>query len=123
MLPYRETITRRSVGERKYVRHFNGRGHFAHLEVELLPRAGNLPSVTAADGLELPADCYRAARVALLKRIERGPIRGFPLIWIEIRMLAATYLPAYSYPGAFASAASMAFDEAMTHASPILLEP
>jgi elongation factor G len=123
MVPYRETITRRSVGERKYVRHFNGRGHFAHLRVELLPRPGHLPSVTTADGLGLPLDCYHAARVAFFKKIERGPIRGFPLIGLEVRLLAATYLPAYSYPDAFAAAASMALDEAMIHASPIILEP
>ena len=110
MVPCRETITRRTVGERKYVRHFDGRGHFAHLKVELLPRAGHLPSVAAADGLELPADCCHASRVALFKRFERGPIRGFPLIGLQVRLLAATYLPAYSYPDAFAAVASMAWD-------------
>lgn len=98
MVPYRESILRRAIGERKYLRRFNGRGHFAHLRVELLPRPGPLPSVTAIDRLELPEDCYHAARVALFKKFERGPIRGFPLIEFEARMLAATYLPAYSTP-------------------------
>lgn len=120
MVPYRETIVRSSVGERKYVRYFDGRGRFAHLRVELLPRPGELPSVTAADGLELPADCYHAVRAALFKKIDRGPIRGFPMIGLQVRLLAATYLPAYSYPEAFAAAASMALDEAMIHASPII---
>jgi elongation factor G len=123
MVPYRETITRCAVGERKYVRRFNGRGHFAHLRVELRPQAGLLPSVTAADGLELPADCYHAARVALFKKFERGPIRGFPLIGFEVRLLAATCLPAYSYSDAFGAVASMAWDEAMIQASPNILEP
>jgi elongation factor G len=123
MVPYRETIVQRAVGERKYVRHFDGRGHFAHLRLELLPRAGLSPSVTSVDGLTLPPDCYHAARAALFKKFERGPIRGFPLMGVEVRLLAATYLTAYSYPGAFATAASMAFDEAMIHASPIILEP
>ena len=123
MVPYRETIVRSSVGERKYVRYFDGRGHFAHLRVELLPRPEELPSVTAADGLELPADCYHAVRAALFKKIDRGPIRGFPMIGLQVRLLAATYLPAYSYPEAFAAAASMALDEAMIHASPIVTEP
>jgi elongation factor G len=123
MVPYRETITQRAVGERKYVRHFNGHGHFAHLRVELRPQAGHLPSVTAADGLELPADCYHAARIALFKKFERGPIRGFPLIGFEVRLLAATCLPAYSYPDAFGAVASMAWDDAMIQACPNILEP
>jgi elongation factor G len=108
MVAYRETIPRRAVGERKYVRRFDGRGHFAHLRVELLPRPGPLPSVTAVDGLELPEDCYHAARVALFKKFERGPVRGFPLIGFQVRLLDATCLSAYSYPDAFATAASMA---------------
>jgi elongation factor G len=123
MVPYREAPARSAVGERKYVRYFDGRGHFAHLQIEVLPRPGELPSINAAPGLELPADCYHAARAALFKKMERGPVRGFPLIGIQVRLLAATYLPAYSYPEAFAAVASMALDEAMIHASPIVLEP
>jgi len=114
---------RSAVGERKYVRYFDGRGHFAHLRVELLPRPEELPSVTAADGLELPANCYHAVRAALFKKMDRGPIRGFPMIGLQVRLLAATYLPAYSSPEAFAAATSMAWDEAMIQASPNILEP
>ncbi len=123
MVPYRETIAQCAVGERKYVRYVGGRGHFAHLRLELLPRPGELPSVTAAEGLLLPSDCYHSTRAALFKRMDRGPIHGFPLTGLEARVIAATHLPAYSYPEAFAAAASMALDEAMIHASPVVLEP
>ncbi len=123
MVPYRETITRSAVGERKYVRYFDGRGHFAHLHIEILPRAGELPSVTTGYGLELPEDCYRAVRTALFKRMNRGPRYGFPMIGLEVRLLAATHLPVYSHPDAFAAVACMALDEAMIHAAPVVLEP
>jgi translation elongation factor EF-G len=45
------------------------------------------------------------------------------MIGLQVRLLAATYLPAYSYPKAFAAVASMALDEAMIHGSPVVLEP
>jgi elongation factor G len=123
MVPYRETINRRAVGERKYVRYFDGRGHFAHLQLEVLPRPGQLPIVTAEHGLQLPAACVHTARAALFRKMDRGPIHGFPMIGLEVRLLAATHLPAYSYPDAFAAVACMALDEAMIHASPVVLEP
>jgi elongation factor G len=123
MVPYRETVTRRAVGERKYVRYFDGRGHFAHLRLELIPRPGQLPSITAAEDLTLSADCRHAARSMLFKKMDRGPIHGFPLIGLELRLLAATHLAPYSHPEAFAAVASMAFDEAMILAAPIVVEP
>jgi elongation factor G len=123
MAPYRETITRNAIGERKYVRYFDGRDHFAHLRIELTPRPGQLPSVSAAPDLQLPADCYHAARAAFFKKMERGPARGYPLIGLEVRLLSATHLPAYSHPEAFAAVACMALDEALIYAQPIVIEP
>jgi elongation factor G len=123
MLPYRETVTRRAVGERKYVQYFNGRGHFAHLRVELSPRPGGLPSVTVEEGLQLPPDCHHAARAALFQKLHRGPVHGFPLIGLEVRLLGATHLPPYSDPESFAAVARMALDEAMIHAAPEIVEP
>lgn len=84
---------------------------------------GTRPLVTAAESLPLPSDCCHAARAALFSRMDRGPIRGFPLIELEVRLLAATHLPAYSSPDAFALVATMALEQALTHAAPIVLEP
>jgi translation elongation factor EF-G len=42
---------------------------------------------------------------------------------IEVQMIGGTYLPNYSYPRAFELAASMAFDEAVLRAGPLVMEP
>jgi elongation factor G len=123
MVPYRETIANRATGERKYVRYFGGRGHFAHLRVEIVPVPGQLPSMTELPDAQLPAECHHAVRAALFKKMHHGPVRGYPLIGIEVRLLSATYLAAYSYPDAFATVACMAFDEALIHAAPLVVEP
>ena len=116
MVPYRETIARSALlGERKYVCYLDGRtAIWRILELEILPRPGESPSVTAAEGLPLPADCVHTARAALFERMDRGPLRGFPMIGLEVRLVAATYLPPLiPTPKRSAAAASMALDEAM----------
>ena len=45
------------------------------------------------------------------------------LTGLEVHLLSATHLPKYSSAGAFAAVASMALDEALVHAAPIVVEP
>jgi translation elongation factor EF-G len=122
MSDYKETIRRAAIGDRKYVRYFEGRGHFAHLRLQLIPCPGDVRLVTRSAGLEIPEACYDAARASILRKLDSGPIHCYPMIGLEVRMLGATFLPKYSYPEAFARAASMAFDEAVRGASPIVIE-
>ena len=122
-MAFRETIQDAAIGERKYIRYFAGRGHFAHLKIQLLPRPGELCALTRAHTLEIPDDCYHAARAAIVRRLDAGPIRRFPMHGLEVQFLSGTYLPRHSYPEAFALAAQMAFDDALAHASPVIIEP
>jgi translation elongation factor EF-G len=119
---YKETIQRAAIGDRKYVRYFDGRGHFAHVRLQLIPRPGDLRLVTKSDTFEISEPCYDAARASILRKLDSGPTHSYPMIGLEVRMLEATFLPKYSYPEAFARAASMAFDEAVRGASPIVIE-
>jgi translation elongation factor EF-G len=119
---YKETIQHAAIGERKYIRYFDGRGHFAHVRLQLIPRPGDLRLVTKSDTFEVPGPCYDAARASILRKLDSGPIQRYPMIGMEVTMLGATFLPKYSYPEAFARAASMAFDEAVRGASPIVIE-
>ncbi|MBB6146531.1 translation elongation factor EF-G [Silvibacterium bohemicum] len=122
-IAFRETVRSAAVGERKYIRHFEGRGHFAHLKLQLLPVPGHACSVTCVPELSLPEDCYHAVRAALFSRLDCGPAARYPMHGVEVRLLEATHLPRHSHPEAFALAAGMAFDEALLAASPVILEP
>jgi translation elongation factor EF-G len=119
---YRETIRRAAFGERKYIRYLAGRGHFAHLRLQLIPCPGELCRVTKLDGLEIPELCCDAARASIFKRFEAGPIGSYPMLGLEVRIVGGTFLPEYSNPEAFARAAAMAFDEAIVGASPAVVE-
>ena len=119
---YRETIQQTVIGDRKYIRFFGGRGHFAHLRLQLIPRPGELCLVTRTNELEIPQPCYDAARASIFRKLECGPIHFYPMLGLEARLIGGTFLPKYSYAEAFAQAASMAFDEAMLGSSPVVLE-
>ncbi len=119
----RESIRYPATGERKYIRYFDGRGHFAHVCIQLLPRPGAPCSVSVDSACTLPEDVCDAVRAALLRRFERGARRRLPLIGIEARLLGGSYLPQHSYPAACAIAACMAWDEAWPRTAPVVLEP
>jgi translation elongation factor EF-G len=119
---YRETIRRTSIGDRKYIRFLSGRGHFGHLRLQLIPCPGEPCRVIESDGLEIPEPCCDAARTSLYGKFESGPLHHYPMFGLEVRMIGGTYLAKYSYPEAFAQAASMAFDEAVCNASPTVIE-
>lgn len=120
---YRETIRVATSGERKYIRYFNGRGHFGHVCLQLIPRPGTPCSISVDTSCHLPEESCVAAQTALRVRFDHGPVRGLPLIGIEVRLTGGTHLPRHSYPDACAIAASMAYDEALRGAAPLIMEP
>ena len=120
---FRETICRAAIGERKYIRYFDNRGHFAHLKVQLSPADRINVSATDAARQAIPESCCRAALNSLRDCMQCGPVRGFPLHNIDAQIIGGTYLERHSYPQAFAHAAQMAFDDALRHAIPVVAEP
>lgn len=120
---YRETIRYAASGERKYIRYFDGRGHFGHVRLQMTPRPGEPCSVSVDASCHLPEESCTVVQTALRGRFEHGPVGHLPLIGMEVRLTDGTYLPRYSYPEACATAASMAYDEALRGACPFVVEP
>jgi elongation factor G len=119
---YCETIRHFSVAERKYIRYFDGRGHFGHVRLQLAPRPGAPCSVSVDAACALPEEAAIAAQHAISARFDRGSPLHLPLIGFEVRLMSGTYLPRHSYPEACAIAACMAFEEAVQRAAPMVVE-
>lgn len=120
---FREIICHSATGERKYIRYFDNRGHFAHLKVQLCPADRISVDATEVAKRDIPEDCCRAALQSLRKCLQRGPVRGLPLHNVDAQIIGGTHLARHSYPQAFAHAAQMAFDDAMQRAAPVVAEP
>jgi translation elongation factor EF-G len=120
---FRESIRIASVGERKYVRYFDGRGHFAHLRLELTPDDGSAVTILRSEELSIPDACWTAAETALSETAQRGSLCGLPCCGFSIRVIGGTHLARYSYPAAFAIVAGMALEDSLRRAMRVVVEP
>jgi hypothetical protein len=75
---YRETIRHSSVGERKYIRYFDGRGHFGHVSLLLTLPPGAPCSVSVA---RRATRNLRALRSLLSPSPAADLLRGTPDGW------------------------------------------
>ncbi len=119
---YRQTIRYSASGERKYIRYYDGRGHFGHVQLQLIPHPGELCSVSIDAACPLPQEASHAARAALFQRFDHRRLGLPPFIGFEVLLTGGAYLPRHSYPGACAIAATMAFDEALLRAGLFIVE-
>ncbi len=122
-IAYRETIRTSAIGERKYIRRLEGRGHFAHLRVGLIPAAGKACSISRGTSLSIPEDCYESARLEIAESLSRGPLQRLPMWGLEVEVIGGTFYDRFSHPRAFAAAARMALDDGLRRACPVLAEP
>jgi elongation factor G len=120
---FRQAICHSADGERKYIRYYDGRGHFGHVRLRLIPHPGESCRVSLDAACGLPEECCRAIQDALIRRFDPQSRGRLQLIGLEVRVTGGSYLERHSYPEAFAHAACMAFDEALHRACPVIVEP
>ncbi len=129
---YRETVTRRAEGEGLFERQAGGRTHFGHvwLEVEPLPpsgwgevKEGGFLFENVMRGQALPREFVGAVERGCREALESGVLAGYPLVDVKVRLLDAEWDVKTSSEMAFKVASSMAFNQGVEKAGPVLLEP
>ncbi len=122
---YKETITRPSKGEGKYIKQTGGRGQYGHaiIEVEPLPQGSGFKFVDKITGGVIPKEFIPAVQKGIEEAMEKGFLAGYPMIDVKVTLLDGSYHEVDSSEMAFKIAGSMAFQEAVGKAKPILLEP
>jgi elongation factor G len=122
---YRETISApaRSVG--KYIRQSGGHGQYGHVELELEPgeRGQGLVFETRVSGNDVPKDYHAAVERGVREAMDSGPVAGYPLVDIKVKLVGGSYHEVDSSALAFQIAGSIALREGVERASPVLLEP
>ena len=122
---YRETATKAVKAEARFVRQTGGRGQYGHVVVTLAPgaRGSGVEVESKIVGGSIPKEYVPAATQGIREAAENGLLAGYPAVDLEIRIVDGSYHEVDSSEIAFKVAGSMAFQEALKKAKPILLEP
>jgi len=133
---YRETITRSDVkADYKHAKQSGGRGQYGHVVIEMSPMTAEDREEHASDikddflfineivGGVIPKEYIPGVEKGMREAITAGPLAGFPVVGVKVRLTFGSYHDVDSSEMAFKLAASMAFKEAFGKAKPALLEP
>jgi len=122
---YRETVTRQAQGESVFERQAGGRTHFARvcLEVKPLSVGEGFAFEDDMDGPSLPSEFVEAIERGCQQAMESGVLAGYRLVDVGVRLLDAKMDEESSSELAFKAAGTLAFNQAVEKADPVLLEP
>ncbi|MBN8481429.1 MAG: elongation factor G [Xanthomonadales bacterium] len=122
---YREAIRKAVRQEGKFVRQSGGKGQYGHVVIEMEPQergAGYVFENTTVGG-SVPKEYVPAVDKGIREAMTSGPMAGFPVVDVKIKLVDGSYHEVDSNEMAFKIAGSMAFKEGFAKANPVLLEP
>ena len=121
---YRETITRPAAGKEVYKKQTGGRGQFGHVEIEIEPAPGEgFVFENKITGGAIPKEYIKPVEQGIRDAMERGFLAGYEMVDIRVRLVFGSYHEVDSDERSFHIAGSLAFQDAVKKAGPVLLEP
>ncbi|MBI1872053.1 elongation factor G, partial [Candidatus Collierbacteria bacterium] len=122
---YRETITSQAEEEGKYIRQSGGRGQYGHCVLVIRPKnrgEGYVFNNKIVGGV-VPREFVPAIEKGVKEALSNGIIAGYPVVDIEVDVVDGSYHEVDSSEMAFKIAGSMAVQDAVRAAKPVILEP
>ncbi|HMF55265.1 MAG TPA: elongation factor G [Pyrinomonadaceae bacterium] len=121
---YRETITQPAKGKEIYKRQTGGRGQYGHVEIEIEPAPGEgFVFENKIVGGVIPKEFIKPIEEGIHDAMERGFLAGYEMVDIRVRLVYGSYHEVDSDERSFHIAGSLAFQDAVKKAKPVLLEP
>jgi len=131
---YRETIRKSDVkSDYKHAKQSGGKGQYGHVVIELSPMTeedrkndgvkDDFLFLNEITGGVIPKEFIPSVEKGLRETITSGPLAGFPVVNVKVKLVFGSYHDVDSSEMAFKLAASMAFKEGFRKADPVLLEP
>lgn len=121
---YRETITKPAKSDLKYAKQSGGRGQYGHCVIEIEPlEEGEYEFVNSITGGVIPKEYIPAIDKGIQDALKSGVLASFPAVGVKVNLVFGSYHDVDSSEQAFYIAGSMAIKDAMTKASPAILEP
>lgn len=124
-VPYLETIRRSAQAQGKYKKQTGGRGQYGDTWIEISPmtRGGGFEFINKIVGGAIPKQYIPAVEKGIVESMETGPVAGYPVTDIQVRLYDGSFHNVDSSEMAFKIAGSMGFKKAFMEARPVLLEP
>lgn len=121
---YRETITVPAPGKEIFKKQSGGRGQFGHVELEIEPAPGEgYVFEDKITGGAIPRQFIKPVSEGIKDAMARGFLAGYELVDIKARLVFGSYHEVDSDERSFHIAGSLAFQDALKKAKPVLLEP
>lgn len=122
---YRETITKPVTATGLYKRQTGGHGQYGHAVIELEPLepGKGYEFVDKIVGGVIPREYIPSIDEGIREAAKNGVLAGFEVMDFRVTLVDGSYHEVDSSEIAFKIAGSMAFKEAVSKASPVLLEP
>ena len=122
---YKECITSDVKQDTKFAKQSGGRGQYGHVVIEVEP--GESGKGYAFEnkivGGVIPKEYIPAVDKGIQESLKNGPLAGYPIEDINIRLVYGSYHDVDSNEMSFKIAGSMAIKEALVKCSPKLMEP
>ena len=123
---YKEAIVNTVMHHEVYKKQTGGKGRFADLVIEVGPAdAGfkGLQFINEIKGGNIPREFFPAIEKGLKAAMTNGPIVGFPMESVKVRLIDGSYHSVDSDALSFQVAAGIAFKEASKKARVVIMEP
>ncbi|MGZ6005674.1 MAG: elongation factor G, partial [Candidatus Saccharimonadales bacterium] len=123
---YRETIRKDGVeAEGKFIRQSGGRGQYGHvwLRLEQNEPGKGFEFVNAIKGGVVPSEYIAPTKAGIEEALNNGVIAGYPVVDVKATLYDGSFHEVDSSEMAFKIAGSMAVQEGVKKANPVILEP
>ena len=121
---YRETISSEVIQDGKFDRMTGNKSQYGEVKLKLYPNKNSIgiQIENKLDLTKIPKQYNIAIERGVKESLKTGP-SGYPMIDVKVEILDAIYSQENSTEMAYLMAASMAINEGIRNANPILMEP
>ena len=123
---YRETLTKKVSSVGKFISQSGGRGQYGHCVLEMEPQETPGTGITFEDKIKsgsIPREFIPAVKKGVFGAAKSGALASYPVTDVKVTLVDGSFHEVDSSELAFQMAGSIAFNDGLRKASPILLEP
>ncbi len=122
---YKEAIAKSVHAEGRFIRQTGGKGQYGHvvIQMEPAPRGTGYLFENKLVGGVIPKEFVNPVSQWIQQAMSRGIVAGYPVVDVKVSLIDGSFHPVDSSEMSFKIAGSMAFQDGLKKANPVLLEP